>query len=267
MNKDIVVIVPLHEYNEDVNVMLDKAIKSVPVEYNVVISTVENIAENVKLQKFVSSFSNVSVIYEDKNSKDYNKSDFCTLVNNGARNEHEWFTVLEYDDCYTSTWFNNVEKYIEYMPEVSVFLPLTELLYFSDNKFIGYGNEAPWASSFSNDIGYIDNDCLQQYFDFYLTGGVFNTEDWINQGGLKPSIKISFWYEFLLRITNNNKKVFVIPKLGYKHYVDRENSLYDVYRKTIDEKESTWYFELAKQECFHKKDRNKVYENNEEKGE
>ena len=94
-----------------------------------------------------------------------------------------------------------------------MFLPLEELIDYNKNNFIGYGNEAPWASSFSNDIGYIDNDCLQQYFDFYLTGGVFNTEDWINQGGLKPSIKISFWYEFLLRITNNNKKVFVFIAL------------------------------------------------------
>ena len=164
-------------------------------------------------------------------------------------------------------WFKNVEKYIEYKPEVSVFLPLEELVDYSKNQVIGYGNEAPWASSFSNEIGYIDNDCLQQYFDFYLTGSVFNVEDWKNYGGLKPSIKISFWYEFLLRMTNKGKKVFVIPKLGYKHYVDRENSLYDMYRKTIDEKESSWWFELAKQESNFKEDRNKTYENNDEKGE
>lgn len=261
--KDITIIIPLHEYNDYVKALLTRAIQSVPNNYLVHIINPTKLENDLKW--LVDEFNNVTILTAiDENEP----TDFCTLVNRGISTcGTKWFSILEFDDEYTDIWFNNVEKYIEYNPDVSVFLPLEELIDYNKNNFIGYGNEAPWASSFSNDIGYIDNDCLQQYFDFYLTGGVFNTEDWINQGGLKPSIKISFWYEFLLRITNNNKKVFVIPKLGYKHYVDRENSLYDVYRKTIDEKESAWYFELAKQECFHKKDRNKVYENNEEKGE
>ena len=71
---------------------------------------------------------------------------------------------------------------------------------------------------------------------------------------------MTFWYEFLLRITKNGKKVYVIPKVGLNHYVDRENSLYDTYRKTIDEEESQWWYELAQKECFYLNDRNKVYE-------
>ena len=256
--KDITVIIPVHEHNDFVKSLLNRAIVSVPSEYKIVVST----SLEVDFSYLTEEYSNVNILTNSA------KNDFCSLVNYAVNEiDTKWFSILEFDDEYTNIWFNNVEKYIEYNPEVSVFLPLEELIDFNQNKFIGYGNEAPWASSFSNEIGYIDNDCLQQYFDFYLTGAIFNTEDWKTYGGLKPSIKISFWYEFLLRITNKGKKVFVIPKLGYKHYVDRENSLYDVYRKTIDEKESAWYFELAKQECFHKKDRNKVYENNEEKGE
>lgn len=261
--KDITVIIPVHEYNDQVKDLLVRAIESVPNDYLVHVVNPYDLED--KLHWLIEKYSNVAVLTSiDKNES----SDFCTLVNRGVSTcGTKWFSILEFDDEYTSIWFENVEKYIEYNPDLSVLLPLEELSDFKKNTFIGYGNEAPWASSFSNEIGYIDNDCLQQYFDFYLTGGVFNTEDWLNQGGLKPSIKISFWYEFLLRITNNNKKVFVIPKLGYKHYVDRENSLYDIYRKTVDEKESSWWFELAKQECFHKLDRNKVYENREEKGE
>lgn len=260
--KDITIIIPIHEYNDYIKALLTRAIQSVHSDYqiNVIIPrSLEN--ENFSLEEY----NNVSVICS---MNDKESSDFCTLVNRGVTTvKTKWFSILEFDDEYTDIWFKNVEKYIEYNPEVSVLLPLEELIDYNKNNFIGYGNEAPWASSFSNEIGYIDNDCLQQYFDFYLTGSVFNTEDWLNQGGLKPSIKISFWYEFLLRITNRGKKVFVIPKLGYKHYVDREGSLYDIYRKTIDEKESAWYFELAKQESLYKEDRNKVYENNEEKGE
>lgn len=256
--KDITVIIPVHEHNDFIKSLLNRAIVSVPSEYKIVVST----SLEVDFSYLTEEYSNVNILTNSA------KNDFCSLVNYAVNEiDTKWFSILEFDDEYTNIWFNNVEKYIEYNPEVSVFLPLEELIDFNQNKFIGYGNEAPWASSFSNEIGYIDNDCLQQYFDFYLTGAIFNTEDWKTYGGLKPSIKISFWYEFLLRITNKGKKVFVIPKLGYKHYVDRENSLYDIYRKTIDEKESTWYFEIAKQECFYIQDRNKTYENKEKEGE
>lgn len=261
--KDITVIIPVHEYNDFVKTLLVRAIESVPSDYKISITAPTKLEND--LFPLTKEYDNLTVsVAIDENES----SDFCTLVNREVNAiSTKWFSILEFDDIYTDIWFNNVEKYIEYNPDVSVFLPLEELIEYDNNQFIGYGNEAPWASSFSNEIGYIDNDCLQQYFDFYLTGSVFNTEDWKNNGGLKPSIKISFWYEFLLRFTNKGKKVFVIPKLGYKHYVNRENSLYDIYRKTVDENESAWYFELAKQECFHNQDRNKTYENKEEEGE
>ena len=53
----------------------------------------------------------------------------------------------------------------------------------------------------------------------------------------------------------------MIPKLGLKHYVDREGSLYDEYRKTITEEESNWWYELAQKEQYYLEDRNKTFEN------
>jgi len=61
---------------------------------------------------------------------------------------------------------------------------------FNDGKYIGFGNEAAWASSFSNELGFIDLDCLQNYFDFYLTGSIFNLKDWIEVGGLNHLSKL-----------------------------------------------------------------------------
>ena len=253
--KDISIVIPIHEYNFEVKNLLTRAIKSVPNDYFIFISTIGEMMDEFKW--VLDLRENIEITVSDDN----NKSDFCTLVNNVVmRLGTKWFSILEYDDEYTSIWFENVEKEIEFKPDVSVFLPLEELIDFNTNKFIGYGNEAPWATSFSDEIGFIDNECLQQYFDFYLTGGVYNADDWRGQGSLKPSIKLTFWYEFLLRITKNGKKVYVIPKVGLNHYVDRENSLYDIYRKTVDEKESQWWFELAQKECFYLQDRNKVYE-------
>lgn len=268
---NITIIIPIHQYtNETCNLLID-ALKSVGDDKNVIISTVSEIATDLFNLINENNFTNnVTIITDD--ASENSKSDFATLVNYGVNNvTTDWFSILEFDDTYTNIWWDNVKKYIEYMPSCSVFLPLTELTEFGSNKFIGYGNEAPWATSFSNEVGYIDNDCLQEYFDFYLTGGVFNTKDWKNVGGLKPSIKLTFWYEFLLRLTNLNKKVYVIPKLGYKHYLNRPSSLYAIYNDTISEKEGNWWYELSRQEYFFKEDRNKVYtpiedENNENNG-
>lgn len=256
---DIDVIIPLHEYNKEIKPLLHRALKSVPEDIRVIIVTPNYDTLDVKEVESVHNY--IMVVSPNQGEEPY-ESDFCSLVNKGVNvgEVKEWFSILEFDDEYTDIWFNNVEKYVKYYPETSVFLPLEELIDYNNGKFIGYGNEAPWATSFSNEIGYIDNDCLQQYFDFYLTGGVFNKKDWNNCGGLKSSIKVSFWYEYLLRLTSKDKKVLVIPKLGYKHYVDRDGSLYDQYRKTIDDKESNWWFDLARQESVFSMDRNKTYE-------
>ena len=138
------------------------------------------------------------------------------------------------------------------MPNISVFMPLEDITDFNNGKYIGFGNEAAWASSFSNEIGYVDNECLQNYFDFYVTGSIFNKADWNEVGGLKPLIKISFWYEWLLRLTNKSKKVYVIPKVGYNHSLGRSGSLVETYKSTVSKEESEWWFDLAKREyMFH----------------
>lgn len=261
MVKDLVIVIPVHEFNDEVATLLKRAVKSVPSEYEIRISCKNGLSKDIQKLKLSKNMA----IYE---SEDVNSSsDFATLVNQ-AIDGSEWFSILEFDDEYTDIWFKNVENYMTYNPEVSVFLPMEDVINFEDGRFFNFGNEAAWASSFSNEIGFIDNECLQQFFDFYLTGSVFNTKDWQKIGGLKPSMKVSFWYEFLLRLTYNGMKAFVIPKIGYKHYVNRPSSLYIQYKDTISQKESAWWFDLAKQEYFFKEDRNKTYEeNNDEEGE
>lgn len=256
--KDITIIIPVHVYNEQVKEMLSKAIESVPSDYLIHIVNPNKLES--ELGWLVKKYDNVTVFSAAEEDE---PTDFCTLVNSGVSTcDTNWFSILEFDDEYTSIWFSNVEKEMEYKSDVSVFMPLTELNDFNNTRFVSYGNEAPWASSFSNEIGYIDNDCLQDFFDFYLTGSVFSKLDWLNSGGLKPSIKVTFWYEFLLRLTNDGKKIYVVPKLGYKHNVNRDGSLYNEYANTVTTDEADWWRELAKKECFFKKDRNKTYENN-----
>lgn len=251
--KELVVIIPMHEFGKENIELLNTAVDSVPSEIKVMLS----VKKGTDGRKLKGISDRLGVISESEGDS------FCELVNAAVNTiEEKWFSILEFDDTFTPIWLDNVKRYIEYMPEVSVFMNLEDITDFNNGQYIGFGNEAPYASSFSNELGYIDNDCLQNYFDFYLSGSIFNTADWREVGGLKPSIKITFWYEWLLRATNKDKKVFVIPKVLYNHKLGRKNSLTEIYKETIEEKEAQWYFDLAKRESFYREDRNKTYEKN-----
>ena len=261
--KELAVIIPMHEFGKENIELANKAIQSIPEGVTVCLSVPKGTSE-AKIKNIPSSVPRV--VSEDDGTT------FADLVNNGvkalsANEDIKWFSILEIDDTYTPIWLDNVKRYLDFMPDVSVLMTLEDITDFNDGKYIGFGNEAAWASSFSNEIGYIDLDCLQNYFDFYLTGSVFNIKDWIEVGGLKPSIKITFWYEWLLRATYKGKKVFVMPKVGYNHSLGRNGSLVEQYKAEISREESQWWFDLAKREYFYKEDRKKEYkpeENNEE---
>src|SRR5574343_456546 len=110
-------------------------------------------------------------------------------------------------------WFPNFEPFIKDKPEVFIFLPLTYIIDLNENKFVMFANEAAWASSFSEEIGYVDFQSLENFFNFNLTGAVFNLDDFKSIGGLKTNIKLTFWYELLLRATYMEKLVYVITKV------------------------------------------------------
>lgn len=249
--KDLVVIIPMHEFGKDNIELLNKAVESIPEGVRAVLS----VKKGVDGRKLKGASERLEIISESDGDS------FAELVNAAVDNiDEKWFSILEFDDTYTPIWLDNAKKYMEFMPDMSVFMFLEDITDFNNGKYVSFGNEAAWASSFSNEIGFIDNDCLQNYFDFYLTGSIFNTADWREVGGLKPSIKITFWYEWLLRLTNKHKKVFVIPKVGYNHKLARKGSLVEIYKESIDDDETQWWFDLAKREYLFMEDRNKTYE-------
>ena len=240
----LIVIIPVHEVNEDVKNLLPNAIKSVPEDISIRISCPNGVGKEVS--PIVSKFKNV-VIYE---GDDANKKSFPELVNQ-AIGQSQYFSVLEFDDVYTPIWLENFKTYVDFYSDVSIFMYLEDLYDYQTKNYIGFGNEAPLASSFSNELGEIDNDCLQDFFDFYMTGSIFKTDDFVEIGKLKTNIPIVFWYEFMLRATNKNKRLMVIPKVGYVHYLDRKGSLLDEYRNKYTEKESEYWFNIAKKESFY----------------
>ena len=190
------------------------------------------------------------------------ETDYVNQVNAAVREvKTKYFSVLEFDDRFSSIWFSNLKKYIEVDEnDTFAFLPLTEVIDHKYNDTVGYANEAVWALSFTDELGCYNLECLENYLNFNTSGGAFKTEEFISLGGLKPSIKLVFWYEFLYRAIYKEKRVYVIPKVGYYHTANRDGSITDTYNKTMDEKEAEWWIDLAKKEYFFPQDRKKTYE-------
>lgn len=254
--KDITVIIPilLDAYQLPLREMLDKAVDSVRA------AAKNYTGGKVKLLIVRPSDETTDdPVYADLEYKHvYNKgnTDYCSQVNLGVENvDTEFFSILEFDDCYSPKWFKMFDEYYSTNEDASVFLPIN-VVHNQKENVSEFVNEIVWASSFSSEMGVIDFECLDNYASFNLTGGIFRTADWL---GYKPSIKVAFNYEYLLRATSKNKKqkIYVIPKEGYHHELFREGSLVDQYVKEIPEDTNPLWFELAKREYVYDEDRNK----------
>jgi glycosyltransferase involved in cell wall biosynthesis len=183
---------------------------------------------------------------------------FSEQVNYGIKNaKGVWVSLFEFDDEYSSIWFKNVKKYIESYPDVQVFLPVVVE---TDEKglFAGFTNEATFAANFSQEMGTLTNETLQDYQNFQTAGSVIKKQVIEDFGGFKPSIKLTFVYELLLRLTYNSVSIMTIPKLGYKHTNMREGSIFWNYKfgeEKILEDEVKFWVQTAKKEFFFVDDR------------
>jgi glycosyltransferase involved in cell wall biosynthesis len=183
---------------------------------------------------------------------------YPSQVNYGIQNaKGTWVSLFEFDDEYSSIWFKNVQKYVESFPEVQMFLPVVVE---TDEKglFAGFTNEATFAANFSQEMGILTNDTLQEYQNFQTAGSVFKKSIIEDFGGFKPSVKLTFIYEFLLRLTYNSVSIMTIPRLGYKHVNLREGSIFWNYKfgedKMIEDEVKFW-IQTAKREYFFTDDR------------
>jgi hypothetical protein len=187
---------------------------------------------------------------------------FSSQVNLGIEKSNtKWVSILEFDDEYAKIWFKNVKSYIEVYPDVDAFLPIVVDV---DSKmvFAGFTNEATFAANFSQEMGYLTNETLLNYQNFQTSGMVFKKLIVEDFGGFKPSFKLTFPYEFLLRMTYNSAKIMTIPKIGYKHMNLREGSIFWEYKNgenKVGESEVQFWVSSAKKEYFFSTDRNIKY--------
>ena len=247
---NITVILPVHELNEITEVTLSNAIKSV---------TDQIVKPNLLIVSSSAAYKKVSEIAKDVEDctvvENKGETDFASQIDFGVSNiTTKWFSILEYDDEYSNIWFKNVVKYQEAYPEVEIFLPIIVDVN-NKSEFIGFTNEAVWANSFSDELGMLDNSALLTYQNFNTDGMVISKEIYEANGGFKKNIKLTFIYEFLLRMTFKDVKTMVIPKFGYKHTNQRDGSLFLSYKEEMDPTEANWWLAQAKKEYYFEKDR------------
>jgi hypothetical protein len=258
---NIAVLLPVHELNDSTRVLFGNAIKSVsdqivmPDELLVIVPKGSDVAKELSEYDYGKELKGIVRVVENDGD-----TDFASQINFGVEEaKSEWVSILEMDDEYAKIWFKNVVEHREAHDDVDIFMPMIVDV---DEKsaFIGLTNEAVWAQSFSDELGVLDNGALLAYQNFNIDGIVMKKELFEEFGGIKSNIKLTFVYEFLLRMTFKDARVFVIPKFGYKHVNQREGSLFHSYRDSIDPVEARWWLSQAKKEYYFDNDRTITYE-------
>jgi hypothetical protein len=248
--KNITVILPVHKLDEAYSLMLQNAVNSVENFYNdVVLMIVCPSSVKKEIDKI-----NLSQKLEIKYQINDGNINFCAQVNLGIKNcDTEWFSILEIDDEYKSAWLKSVSEWKNAYPDVSVFLPVVTDIN-SEGNFISFTNESVWAYGFSEKQGFLDNEILLDFQNYQISGGLYKTSVIIENGMLKDNIKLTFGYEFLLRLTYNKVNIMTVPKIGYQHTTFREDSLFWCYKNSdenkLSEKEASFWLDVAKKEFF-----------------
>ena len=264
---NISVIIPIHEYNDELSLLVTSAVESVFKQESVDELPKILLVYPTELDESIVGFKDSMIRKHsvsgvtDQNFvliKNDGATDYQAQVNLGVENvTTDYFSVLEFDDEYGGTYFRNVQKYIDGYPEIDILL--TMMIEVNEkNEGIKLTNETVWAQQFvgeNGEMGYLNANALKQYTDFKLSGAVIKTSEFRNLGGYKSNIKLTFMYEFLLRGLNNASKIFSIPKIGYKHLATREGSLFDNYLKEMPIDERKFWFETATKESNFMNDR------------
>lgn len=254
--KNITVILPIHKLDDNYKEMFNNAIESLKDFHNDVKLSI--VCPTDVAKELSSNSSNLEI-----NTLTHNgPTDFCSQVNYGIENcDTEWFSILEIDDVYKPIWLKSMNEYVKIYPDVSVFLPIVKDINV-EGKFVSFTNESTWAYGFSERQGFLDNEVLLDFQNYQTSGGLYKTQVIKDNGLFKDNIKLTFSYEFLLRLTHNGVAIMTVPKIGYQHVNFREDSLFWNYQNEdnkLSEKEAKFWLETSKREFFFKNKRDVEY--------
>ena len=257
------IIIPVHKCDDNVTSLLSKAVKTIesqlkidtlPEIYVVYPTSINDCIEGWRdsmLRKYQNKLKFHLVVNEGK-------TDFQSQINLGANKvTTDYFSILEFDDEYSTTYFYNAEKYIKAFPDVDIFLSMMVEVN-EKSEGLKLTNETVWSQQIvgeNGEMGYLNANALKQNTDFKLSGAILKKDEFLSLNGFKSNIKLTFMYEFLLRALNNACKIYSIPKIGYKHLATREGSLFNQYLNEMPIDERKFWFETATKESNFINDR------------
>jgi hypothetical protein len=259
---DLSVILPINTSKvKDFETFFLKSIDSIKTQR---VKPRELVIVHTQEESLVNFLSNVDFSGLEVKKVLYKGEDnYSSQINLGIENAScTWVSFFEFDDEYSPIWFSNVEKYSKIYPDVEGFLPIV-IDVDSKSAFAGFTNEATFAANFAQEIGILTNEMLHNYQNFQSSGMAIKKSSLQDFGGFKSSVKLTFVYEFLLRMTYNSVKIMTIPKFGYKHSNMREDSLFWNYKngnEKLGEDEVKFWVSTAKKEYFFVDDRKIKYE-------
>ena len=258
--KKITIILPIYKLDEEEITMLNNAVSSIDDFHNDVKLI---IVAPEKLNTIIDSFNFGNKLEVSRLYNKTHKTDFANQMNLGISEcDTEWFSILEIDDEYKKVWLSSMNEYMNKYTDVGAFLPIVRDVNV-EGKFLNFTNESAWAYGFSNKQGYLDNEILLEFQNYQTSGGLYKTQVVKDCGSFKDNIKLTFTYEFLLRLTHNGVNIMIVPRAGYQHVLFRENSLFWNYKNIESEKmtedEVKFWLETAKKEYFFKNKRDIKY--------
>lgn len=253
------ILIPIHDFNKisDLEYLkkclncIDKCQLFIPKEVNILVTN-EDVLSFLKTEIKKFDFKINLLLNDTTNTDFYSQINFFT-----EKCDTEFFSVVEFDDEVSEFYLKAFNDYYQTKKDISVFIPMV-IEIDKDDKFIKFTNSEALSRGFITEgpLCYLPHELSKMLKSTLISGSFFKTEDLKEIGGFKTKLSLSNNFEFLMRATYTEKKVFVIPKLIYLHKNGRENSALDLINKSSITKEDVlFWYEIAQKEFFFKRDR------------
>jgi len=188
--------------------------------------------------KVITSDKPLNYVLEKTESHTFQKL-FNEALNYAIINKYEHFSVVESEDVIDTSWYDNAMKWSAKKTDKDGFMPLLREI--SNGNFLGFFNEACWVDSYAEVAGTFDLQLLMRFNCMNVTGTVFRTEPIKKYSAeidgqfkaMKEDFKVSYAYEFFLRMIYNDLKFFTIPRLGYEHRIDIPTDMVEPFSSKI----------------------------------
>jgi len=205
---------------------------------------------------------------------------FNFMFNVASNNKYEFCSIIERNDIVGLQWYRLANEFNVENPEIDMFFPIIRNT--ANGVFSNLMNEAPWAEGLAEEAGKIDLSLLNRFNCIIPIGAIFkikSLEEYseVTKDGtflpVKESMKLSHYYEFLMRMIYNDLKGMSVQRIGYEHRIFTATEFNEYSCKipqnltTIPKEkggylpaEAQYWLDLSKKEYFFDEDRKKLYE-------